>query len=77
MSVKMRTLDQTVEAIREMDPETAITKTSLRRLTLEGKIPCVYVGKKRLFNLELVMRYFEDASTSRETNGANISLVSK
>lgn len=78
MSVRMRTVEQTAEAIRELDPETAISKTALRRLVLEGKIPCVYVGKKRLLNLDMVLRYFqmEDANEEDSEGTPTLTLVS-
>ncbi len=53
----MRTIDQAVEWLREFDPETAITKTALRRLVVSGQLPSVRVGQKYLINLEILSEY--------------------
>lgn len=53
----MRTIDQTAAYIREKDPDTAFTKTALRRLIVSGEIPSRKVGTKYLVSLETVTEY--------------------
>lgn len=49
----MRTIDQTAAWMKETDPETAFTKTALRRLAVTGQLPgVVMVGRKYLINLD-------------------------
>ena len=48
----MRTIDQVAEYVQRVDPETALTKTAIRRLITTGKLPSVRVGAKYLVCLE-------------------------
>ena len=48
----MRTVTQAAGWAREVDPDTALTRTAIRRLVLEGRLPHVSVGTKRLVALE-------------------------
>ena len=50
--MRMRTIDQAAAYIQQSDPETAITKTALRRLVTTGQLPSVRVGVKYLVSLE-------------------------
>ena len=51
---RMRTISQVAAWIRETDPETALTETAIRRLTVTGKIKAVRVGNKYLLDLDRV-----------------------
>ena len=42
----MRTIDEAAAFLRQADPNTAVTKTALRRLIRSGEIPSVRVGAK-------------------------------
>lgn len=55
----MRTIDQAAEWLRANDPETAFTKTALRRLVTTGELPCVRVGQKYLVSLETLEDYLQ------------------
>ena len=50
--MRMRTIDQAVAYIRAADPETALTKTALRRKVLSGAVPSIRAGKKYLIDLD-------------------------
>ena len=52
MLPRMRTIDQAAAWLRQADPETAFTKTALRRLVVTGQLPSVRVGQKYLVNLD-------------------------
>lgn len=52
---RMRTIDQAFAWLRESDPETALTKTALRRMVTTGEIPCVRIGSKYLLDLDLLI----------------------
>lgn len=56
---RMRSILEAYQEIVENDPCTAITLTSFRRLIREGKIPCIYIGKKRLVSMEDVFEFFD------------------
>jgi excisionase family DNA binding protein len=48
----MRTIDQCAAYLRAADPDTALTKTALRRLVRSGALPSIQVGAKYLISLE-------------------------
>ena len=54
---RMRTIEQAAAWLLETDPETAITKTALRRLVVTGQLPSVRVGQKYLLALEVLEEY--------------------
>lgn len=58
---RMRTIDQAAEWLRANDPDTAFTKTALRRLVTTGELPCVRVGQKYLVSLETLEDYLQGA----------------
>ena len=55
---RMRTIDQAAEELRRIDPDTAVTKTALRRLVVSGKLPSVSIGAKYLIDMDRLERYF-------------------
>ena len=46
----------------ERDPETALTKTALRRLVTTGQLPAVRVGGKYLVNLEVLESFLNSSN---------------
>lgn len=60
--MQMRTIDQIAQLIRDDDPETALTKTAIRRLVTTGAIRSVKVGQKYLVSLEAVNEYLAGAA---------------
>lgn len=75
MSVaKMRTLDEAIAELKQLDPHTAVSKYFIRRLALSGAIPTVMCGRKRLINLDGLIAYLnsdhaEDEQTTAPTFG--------
>lgn len=54
---KLRTIEQAYNAIKEMDPDTAISKWFIREAILGGEIPFVQVHSKRLIDLDDLISY--------------------
>ncbi len=54
---RMRTIEQAAAWLRESDPETAFTKTALRRLVVTGQFPSVRIGHKYLLSLDVLEDY--------------------
>lgn len=54
---RMRTIDQTIAYLRESDPQCALSKSALRRMVREGKVPAVQVGHKTLLDLDTIEDY--------------------
>ena len=63
---RMRTIDQAAAWLQENDPDTAFTKTALRRLVVSGKLPSVRVGQKFLINLDTMEDYLLGQFSERE-----------
>lgn len=61
--LRMRTIDQLAAYVRELDPDTALTKTALRRLVIAGEIPSRKIGQKYLVSVEAVTEYLTGAPT--------------
>lgn len=59
---KLRTIQQIHATIKELDPDSAISKNFIRDLVIGGYIPFVEVGAKRLINLDDVLNYLHDNS---------------
>lgn len=56
---RIRTLKDTYEFLREMDPNTAVTPNALRRMVVSGQVPCVKAGKKYLIDLDVLFDYLK------------------
>lgn len=54
---RVRTIDEAFRWLKEVDPETAMTKTALRRLVVSGEIPRFMVGCKYLLDLDALEDY--------------------
>lgn len=57
----MRTIDQLYEHVKTGDPETAITKTAIRRLVTTGVVSSVRIGQKYLVSVEEFEKYMSNA----------------
>lgn len=57
MLPRMRTIEQAAAWIAGIDPETAFTKTALRRMVVTGQLPSVRVGQKYLVNLDTIENF--------------------
>lgn len=57
MMPRMRTIDQCAAWLLEIDPETALTKTALRRLVISGQLPSINIGTKYLIDLDTLESY--------------------
>lgn len=56
---RMRLISEAYAEIKETDPNTAITMTAFRRLVLDGRIPSIMIGNKRLVSMEDVENFFQ------------------
>ena len=58
MSPRMRTIDKAAAWLQENDPDTALTKTALRRLVVSGQLPgVVRIGTKYLLDLDVLVDF--------------------
>ena len=61
MLPRMRTIQEAAAELKRIDPDTAITPYFIRRLVLNGTIPHVKAGNKRLVNLDTLLEYLAEA----------------
>lgn len=59
---RMRTIGESVEIIKEIDQDSAITANCIRSLCKDGKVHCVFTGKKILVDLDDLIKYFSGES---------------
>ena len=52
MEKRIRTVNTAYEEIKAKDPNSAITKTAIRRLLSNGTIPSINIGNKVIFNMD-------------------------
>ena len=52
--MRFRTINQAANYYRERDPETALTKTAIRRKVVSGEWPSTRAGTKYLIDLDRI-----------------------
>jgi hypothetical protein len=57
MSVRMRTVNQCIQYLKEIDPSTCIGPGFLRRRIKDGSIPFVRAGNRKLIDLSNLISY--------------------
>jgi len=67
---RMRTINQCVNHIKQLDPDTAISEWYLRTLVKENKIKYFMTGNKALISLESLLSFLnfnnEDIADNKE-----------
>lgn len=58
----MRTAPGALEIIKQMDPDTAVTLRYIRRLIATETVPHVDVGRKKLVNVDQLLKFLEGES---------------
>ena len=59
---RMRTAPGALEIIKQMDPDTAVTLRYIRRLIATETVPHVDVGRKKLVNVDQLIKFLEGES---------------
>ncbi len=75
MLPRMRTISDAAAWLQQADPETAFTKTALRRLVTTGQLPSVRVGQKYLVNLDALESFLAGSTgtTASDATGRRIT----
>lgn len=63
---KMRTISQAADYVKANDPESALTKTAIRRLVITGAIPTVRAGTKYLLDLDNLDAYLSSGGAAKK-----------
>ena len=59
MAARMRTAAGALEIIKSEDPGTAVTLRYIRRLITTGAVPHVDCGRKKLVNVDNLLKFLE------------------
>lgn len=62
--LRMRTIPEAAAELKTTDPKTAVTPYAIRQMVLSGTIPCIYAGKKRLINMDILERFLNGQENS-------------
>lgn len=71
--VRVRTIPQVVQLIKEQDPASAITEKTLRRAIKEGEIPYRKAGTRILLSYDVVSRYYGFCSEKTNEEGGEVT----
>lgn len=53
---RIRSIKETADFFKKMDPETQLTEKTIRIMVSEGTIPVLKTGKKYLINVDLLIK---------------------
>lgn len=67
MTPRMRTISECAAELKAIDSHTAITSHAIRQMVLDGTIPHITVGNKRLINLDTLLDYLTNAPAKQPT----------
>ena len=54
---RMRTINESLKLIKELDPNSSITYNAIKVLCLENKIPSIKVGNRIILNFDSLITY--------------------
>lgn len=55
---RLRSIRETAEFFKEMDPDTQLTEKTIRQMVAEGTIPTFKTGNKSLINIDALLDMF-------------------
>lgn len=61
---RMRTVSESVNELKALDEKCAVTTNCVRNLCKEGKVRCVFSGKKILVDLDSLLQYLFGENTN-------------
>lgn len=64
MPAKMRTLPKAMEEIKQLDPDTALTLSTLRLLVKRGELPVVHIRNRQLIDIDVLTAYLKGTNTA-------------
>lgn len=63
---RMRTAAQALVYFRQLDPDSALTESAIRRVMKSGAVPVVRLGRKTLVDLGVLEAYFLSMSSTQK-----------
>lgn len=74
---RLRLLDEAYKELKELDPNTNISKNFVRKLAISGEIATVQVGRKRLINLDSLFIYLNGSNDKTEVEENSLNKIRK
>ena len=72
--MRLRTISQAIEYLREQDPECALTPTAIRRKIIANELPVVMAGNKYLLDIDsLEQHLFAPANAQGKAQPVNVT----
>ena len=65
--MKLRTQGQALLELRQADPNTCLTAYALRTMVLDGRIPTISLGRKKLLDIDALPAYLTASDPVRQT----------
>ena len=75
MPVKMRTLPQAIAEIKQHDPGTALTLSTLRLLVKRGELPVVHIRNRQLIDMDTLTAYLKGTGTACAGNMQSVPVL--
>ncbi len=69
---KIRTIRETYKLFKQLDPDTSVTESAIRRWTASGLLPSKQPGKKCLINFADLINFLATGITIHQTVATNI-----
>lgn len=73
MPVKMRTLPAALAEIKQLDPETALTISTLRLLVKRGELPVVHIRNRQLIDMDVLTAYLKGTNAAPPAKSQTIA----
>lgn len=79
MPARMRFINQAVDELKRLDPDSPVSARMVRSLVKSGKIPSVPVGNgtRRLLNFDMLLEYLENPPAEQLEQARGIRAISE
>jgi len=77
MEVQMRTIKQAAQHLKEMDPSTCIGEGFIRRRILDGSLPHVKAGNRKLIDLSVLYEFLSRGMIQEASSVQDIADIRK
>lgn len=68
---RMRTITKAISHIKQLDPDSAITESWLRKQIITGNLKCVKAGKRYLVDLNMLENYLSNPPANHSDASIN------
>ena len=69
---RLRTINAAARDLKQLDPRTAVSAATIRRLVRQGCIPCIYSGTRAYINYDKLLEYLDNPAPPVKTQPATV-----